>query len=347
MTKYLSASAVAALLVLVEPATAQSILDQLMTTPAGRLGVNYQAAFNVRASFHNLGNFPSRSNPGPATGAGTDRFYDDGFNRVDVSGNAGGLTSYWSYQNASQLPGNDTLVLHSSSVASAHNSATDTDGPQHGFEVTYAWPMSTGTKWRWGVAAAFGFTDLSIKQNASYAGSLVQVSDAFALGGITPPVAPYTGTFNGPGPLIGDSPARIVTTIANAATVTSQETLEGQFYQLRLGPYLEIPLTEHAAISLGAGVAGAVVHTAFEFNEAATTPGESVFSASGRNWNSDGSIGGYAAAQFIWALSADVGLVLGGQYQTSGRFNQTVAGRQAELDLRNVIFVTAGLSFAF
>jgi len=40
-------------------------------------------------------------------------------------------------------------------------------------------------------------------------------------------------------------------------------------------------------------------------------------------------------------------LAVGGQYQSTGRFNQSIDGREAELDLRNVILVTAGLSYAF
>jgi len=346
MTRYVL-PIVVAVLVPRRPATAQSVLDSFMTEPAGRIGLNYQGAFNVRASFKHLGNFPAASNPGPATGGGIDRFYDDGFNRVDASGNAGGLTTYWSYQSPSQVPGNDTVVMHSSSVSSAHNSGAITDDPQHGFELTYAWPLSTGKTWRWGLAAAFGFTDLSIKQNENYAGNLVRLSDAFTLGGITPPIAPYTGTFSGPGPLLGDTPGRTITTIANAVSVASQEQLNGQFYQLRLGPYLEIPLTQHAAICLGGGLAGAVVHTAFEFNETGSLAGSGTFSASGRNWNSDGAVGGYASAQFLWALSRHVALTAGGQYQSTGRFNQSIDGREAELDLRNVIFVSAGLGYAF
>jgi len=44
----------------------------------------------------------AQCDPGPATGGGIDRCYDDGFVRVDVSGNAGGYTWYWGYQNSSQ-----------------------------------------------------------------------------------------------------------------------------------------------------------------------------------------------------------------------------------------------------
>jgi len=55
----------------------------------------------------------------------------------------------------------------------------------------------------------------------------------------------------------------------------------------------------------------------------------------------------YASAQFIWAFSGHVAMAVGGQYQSTGRFNQSIDGREAELDLRNVILVTAGLSYAF
>jgi len=345
MTKYLFPGALM-ILTLNGPATAQSV-DDLMTAPAGRFGLSYRGAFNVRASFHNLGNFPPPSNPGPASGGGIDRFYEDGFNRMDASGNSGGLTTYWSYQNAGQLPGNDTLVLHSSSVASSHDSGSITDDPQNGFELAYTRPLSTGKTWRWGVEAAFGFTDLSFAQNQSYAGNLVQISDAFALGGITPPVAPYTGTFSGPGPLIGDTPARSVATMIGAASVMSHAQLDGELYQLRFGPYIELSLARQAAISLGGGVVGALVHSAFEFQETASVPGGNGFSASGKDWSSGTLIGGYVSAQFTWAFSGHLGLVVGGQYQTTGRFTQSVGEPKAELDLRNVIFVTGGVSYAF
>jgi hypothetical protein len=346
MTKFFLPSALA-LLALTRPATAQSALDDFMTAPAGRFGLSYRGAFNVRASFNNFGAFPAASNPGPAAGGGVDRFYDDGFNRVDASGNAGGLTTYWGYQNEAQALQNDTLVLHSSSVASGHDSSSTTDDPQHGFELSYTWPLSTGSKWRWGVEGAFGFTALSFRQNQSYAGNVVQISDAFALGGITPPVAPYSGTFSGPGPLLGDTPTRTVTTLANAAAVVSQARMDGALYQLRLGPYFELPLGQRVAVLLGGGVVGAFVHSDFEFYESAILPGGSTFAAAGADSNSDALIGGYASAQLSYVLSRHVALSVGGQYQTMGRSSQSAGGREAQLDWRNVMFFTGGLSYAF
>jgi hypothetical protein len=57
------------------------------------------------------GQCQSQTDPGPATG-GVDHFYDDGYVRVDATGNAGGQTWFWGYEHASQIQG-DTIVFHS------------------------------------------------------------------------------------------------------------------------------------------------------------------------------------------------------------------------------------------
>ena len=66
-----------------------------------RLGISYRGAFNVTANFTGLGGYTSMNKPGvpgptPTTGGpGTVvRTYDDGFIGVDISGNAGGTTTY-------------------------------------------------------------------------------------------------------------------------------------------------------------------------------------------------------------------------------------------------------------
>ena len=59
-------------------------------------------------------------------------FYDDGYNRVDTSGNRDGLTWFWGYENASQVPGNDTVVMHSATATAIDSGTLDND-PQHGF----------------------------------------------------------------------------------------------------------------------------------------------------------------------------------------------------------------------
>ncbi|MEI8197467.1 MAG: hypothetical protein WCI73_16345, partial [Phycisphaerae bacterium] len=68
------------------------------TLPA-EFGVSAGGAFNMKARFGSTADTLPRANDPGAAAAGTDHTYDDGYNRVDSSGNAGGLTTDWGYQN--------------------------------------------------------------------------------------------------------------------------------------------------------------------------------------------------------------------------------------------------------
>ena len=65
------------------------------------LGLNISADFKTRGAFNISGN---------QTASG---IYDDGYVRVDNTGNAGGYTSFWGYNNASQYnAAAQTLTMH-------------------------------------------------------------------------------------------------------------------------------------------------------------------------------------------------------------------------------------------
>ena len=68
----------------------------------------------------------AQSDPGPATGGGINRSYDDGYVFVDSTGDSSGYTSDWGYQNASQIQG-DFLVFHSESNLDANTIQLITD----------------------------------------------------------------------------------------------------------------------------------------------------------------------------------------------------------------------------
>ncbi len=63
-------------------------------------------SFNIQVGFKNSGAFAARTDPGPAFGSAYNRSYDDGFNRLDTTGNNHGTgyantTWYWGYGNES------------------------------------------------------------------------------------------------------------------------------------------------------------------------------------------------------------------------------------------------------
>lgn len=77
------------------------VADSSASNSRWRIMIGGSAMFGVEASFSNLGSFSS-PNAALPLGAGVDRNYDDGYNRLDSSGNAGGLTWNFGYANASQ-----------------------------------------------------------------------------------------------------------------------------------------------------------------------------------------------------------------------------------------------------
>src|SRR5437773_1084692 len=62
-------------------------LDSPQAESPNRFGLAWRMSFNLQVGFKNVGAFAARTDPGPPTGANYDRAYDDGLNRVDISGN--------------------------------------------------------------------------------------------------------------------------------------------------------------------------------------------------------------------------------------------------------------------
>lgn len=313
-----------------------------------RFGLNFRMGFNVKASFRNLGGFAARTDPGPSFGGSVNRVYDDGFNRLDSSGNVGGMTWNWGYQNASQLPGNDTVLMHSYSSPATAVSDNRTDDPQPGLDLSYDRELGRlAKKIKWGVGAGFNYTSTKIQDSSSLSAPGEMISDAFALGGITAPLSPYSGSFGNAGPLISDSPARSVSTSPSGASITGERKLDANLYGIKLGPYLEYPLSSKFAVSLRGGFAAAYVDSEFQFNQVVSVSG--IGTASGAGTGSDGGwlAGGFVAAGVSYQLTRALDLAVGVEYQNLGTFSQKAGGAEARLNLRDCIFITLGLGYSF
>ena len=329
-------------------------LNLAESSSLNRFGASFRPGFNIEASFSGLGGFARRTDPGPAnTSESVDRNYDDGYNRVDSSGNVGRLTGYWGYDNANQTPaGLDTVIMNSSASAAVGTSANRDDGMQPGFEITYNRRIGHVGKCAWGLELAFNFTDVDIHDRNDVYAPVNRISDAYALGGITPPLdappAPaYRGSFSGPGAWISDMPERSTTVLPNGAAISGQRLLDASVYGWRVGPYIDIPLCSRLAFSLSAGLAIAYVNSDFSFTEAVTIPGVGTESHAAGGSHDDTLVGGYVGGLFSYALSEQFNIFAGAQYQNVGTFHQDVAGKSAALNLGKSVFMTLGLSYSF
>src|ERR1041384_2546418 len=175
--------ACACLVALLSPAAHAASPDQ------SRVTVSYLLGFNISAEFKDNTGFPSTAAPGPATGGALNRTYEDGFNHVDISGNAGGKTWNWGYNNAGQLPGNDTVVMSSLAIAPAPAVQDVKDDPHHGFEINYFSPLGEFGPAQFGFEFALGYLSLKLGDTRPLTATTTRTTDAFALDGNLAPLA--------------------------------------------------------------------------------------------------------------------------------------------------------------
>ncbi len=335
---------------------------RLLTQPSRSLntfGFAARFGFNIDASFTDR---PIR-NVGSPTGLAENRVYDNGFIGVDVSGNAGGLTWFWGYRDAAQISGGGTALTFQSSTSPLDGLIKDASGdPAGGFELTYARELGGNNKWSWGIASAVGGTELRIRDGRTLFGNVVQTTDTYPIGFIPPPPS-APGTFAGPGPLIPGGPVVLplpvpvpldgtgLTTTRTVATLpgtlAGQRQIEASVYGFRLGPYFTRNLTEKLSLSLGGGLAVGVIHSDLSVNETLTVGGTFARQVTGTSTRSDVLVGGYVEGRVTCQLHDGISVFTGVQYQNVGVFSQTIAGKQADLDLSKSLFLVLGLSLSF
>ena len=298
-----------------------------------RIGLNFKADFRNSASFFNP------VNPGPAAG-GADHTYDDGYVLVDSSGNAGGLTWNWGYQNASQVAG-DSMQFH---AIQPGGSSSTTGDPQYGVELVYQRVLGNlpaALPGSWGLEIGFSYTDLDLRSNTR--GTASVTTDTFPLNGVLPPGAGYNGTFAGPGALLGDTPVRTL----GSATLTSRQKLSGQMFGIRLGPFAEWHFTPKLSLAASVGLTLAPTMVDYDFSETTSLAGGGTYAASGHSSKTSLLYGPYVGAMLRYDFHKSWGVFVGAQFQSLTALKQSAGSRTARLDPGATVNVTAGFTWRF
>lgn len=200
----------------------------------------------------------------PAIGSETslfDREYNDGYVRQDGLTGASGQTWYWGFNSPDQVRG-DNLVFHATgsesrySESSAFNQPGGYDrnlrdvSPQ--VDLVLAPPSDLKLPfegllvsfWYFGDHERSSFSNFQLTQTRD--DFRTDFTDRFNLGGITPPLAPYAGGPDGPGPLIPNAPGignrQEVSTLTGSETALFSNLVETNFdldaFSLAIGPTL-------------------------------------------------------------------------------------------------------------
>jgi hypothetical protein len=319
-----------------------------------RISIGYSMGFNYTVDFKRLGGM-ALSNPGPAIGGAFNRDYDDGYNRVDSSGNSGDMTWYWGYQSPASVH-DDSVELHSYSTPATARSMDHQDDPQHGFEISYSRELMRKERWRGGVAGVFNYTLLEIDDNSVLKHVAYRTNDLYSLNGVVPPIAPYAGTFEGPGPLLDSSLTagdRSTTVLPRTATVYGNRKLESDIFTFRLGPYIELPLHRRVSLFLDGGLTLGVGASKFSFTERVEISdpvyGVDLISSrrSGSESQTDFLVGGFGGGRISYAVTEDISIFAGALYQTAGKSITRSKGKESVLNMGEGIIVSIGASYSF
>lgn len=338
------------LAVVVLPCLAQS------PPPIGpnRFQAGARLGFNVQASIGGLGGLPSQSNPGPSEGSAINRTYDDGYVRVDADGNAGGVTWNWGYRDASQVPGDDTLRLHSTTALGTASVSGRAEQPALGAEIAWLRDLHRADNWSLGTKVAVAYTGYELSDSSAFTSQVTRLTDVYSLGGILPPGDPskpgyqYAGVPDLPGPVIDDVPIRREQSAeSGAALITGTRSLDANIWSFKLGPWIELPMGSRFAAQFGGGFAFAVVEASLSYGETVSLGEGSPLSSSGSARASQVVFGGYVEALLNTHLTERLDLVLGAEFMPLGSYQETLAGRPVELEFGTAWALNLGFSFRF
>ena len=306
-------------------------------------GVSAGAAFNYKAGFSSSAiTVPRASDPGAPT-AGTDHFYDDGYNRVDESGNLFGQTIYWGYQDATQYdPVGGTIKMNSTETTiDASSSSEEQPETQPSMEVYWQQDLTENKCWNFGVRAALRWQRIELDNRALYGTTYTRISDTYSLGGTPwdPTFGPYSGPYSalGPAPLLDDTPTRgyVPPTIGPAMLVN--RSLDADLFGLDVGPTLAANITDRWRAVLSAGGTVAWMQSEFSYSDGALASGSST----------DGKclLGAYLGADVQYQIGKRWGVFAGAAYTQLQDFDQQVDGRSAELQFGESYTLRTGVFF--
>ena len=298
------------------------------------VGVNISANFSRNGTFGISGNNPAQG------------IYADGYVRTDNTGNAGGQTAYWGYNNSSQLNGT-ALTMSAANSFTTSDSSKEQGGIFPGFDMAYGDNLWYWKHARVGWELGFGLLPIDITDNQSAPATVNQSTYTFNTGGIIVPGAPYQGLPNG-----GPYEPTISTNFASSTlapsngTVTGTQSMDVWLYTLRFGPTFYWDLSDKVGITLGAGPAVGVVSGDYKYNETITANNISAHN-SGKIGGTDFVYGGYVNAMVMYHVVDNGDIYAGIQFMPMTDATISGDGRMGRLNLGGQVHFSVGVNWPF
>lgn len=332
-------------------------LAEIATTPAAdspwRVGAGYAQLLGLKTEFTGLGTFRNANAIQPL-GNGIERDYDNGYVRLDSSGNLGGLTWNWSYDDNAQYNPAGTGSIDFSITNSLANARADEDGgAKPGAEIFAYYDMGaagfTGLgnrKASWGFRAGLQYSRINVSNFDLLSTGLTTTTDTYDLGGTPAPLAPFVGNPSGPGPMLSDDPIRS-TVVGGTGLVSGSRELDVDLTLLNLGSYLDIPLTEKLDLQVEAGVSLGVASGSYTFHSATAIAGLGTQASHGSDSSTDLLPGVYLGLGATYQLNDSWSILGSGRYQYLQSYDLGTNGSQASLSFDSAFVLSISGVYSF
>jgi len=261
-----------------------------------------------------------------------------------------GRTRSWSYASDSQVTSPGVIAMHDYVASSSGASLPSESGAGPGFELTASRRLGSIGRIDWGVMFGAGITDINAKESSRVKANLTALTDYYRVSGI---VAPPSGPYSAPssGDFVGDNGAiysgnlettvpleaipfqRSVVETANGADIDGNWQIKGAYFLFKVGPMVRIPIGEHFAVTASAGYAGAYLGTTYRVKESLVINDTLSIPFEGEETYSKLIHGAFAEVNAEWWLTQRTGFFLGVTFEKLGKYEQSLAGRTADVDI--------------
>lgn len=311
------------------------------------------SGFNVKGSFKLRGQFPINggSNPGTVGDPNVDHVYDNGYVRVDETGNAQGYTGYWGYEEGAQYDSGSRQILftHSTSFTGAGSSEADNDFSL-GAELAYGGVIRQWERMRLGWEFGFAWLPMEISDSSSIDAQISGdiYGHSVPTGVAVLPTAPYQGGPSGVGGPVISSASTLVGSFSNAdGDIRGSRKLEMDLFIFRLGPTLFFDVMPEMGLAVSAGPAMALVSQTYSYNESVVYAGGSTGINRGSFSDSTFVYGAYLNVMGTYHVEQNGDLYLGLQYLPLTDAGLSQSGREATADFSGQITISAGINWTF
>ena len=207
-------------------------------------------------------------------------------------------------------------------------------------------PVFKGRGATWGLRVGMHYARVNIGNQAMLTSGTTTLADRFNLGGIIAPLAPFSGSFEGPGPLISDSPDRSISAGPQALVEGTRE-LDVRLATLSFGSYLAIPVCRGFNVTLEGGLNAAIAAGSYDFESATTITGLGTRHSSGNASKTTVLPGIYLGLSGIYQINGTWAIQAAGRYQYMNNFDLHANGSSANLSFDSAFILSLGTLYSF